>query len=64
MKEMLRNNYGALCCGLRERTCDNMLPLESQSPDSMSFDRINNSLGHGIDNLASDAYPVTEWQET
>ena len=51
MKEMLRNNYGARCCGLRDRTCDNMLSLESQSPDSMSFDRINNSIGHGIDNL-------------
>jgi hypothetical protein len=51
MKEMLRNNYGARCCGLRDRTCDNMLSLESHSPDSISFDRINNSMGHGIDNL-------------
>ena len=51
MKEMHKNNYGKQCFGLRDRVCDNMLSMESNSPDSMSFDRINNSVGHGIDNL-------------
>ena len=51
MKEMLRINYGQQCRGLMDRTCDNMLSMEANSPDSMSFDRINNSMGHRIDNL-------------
>jgi hypothetical protein len=51
MKAMLKNNYGKQCYGLMDRACDNMMSLESNSPDSLSFDRINNSRGHGIDNI-------------
>ena len=51
MKVMLKNNYGKQCYGLMDRACDNMMSLESNSPDSLSFDRINNSRGHGIDNI-------------
>jgi len=51
MKDMLKDNYGKQCNGLMDRTCDNMMSMESNSPDSMSFDRINNSRGHGIDNI-------------
>ena len=51
MKDMLKDNYGKQCNGLMDRTCDNMMSMESNSPDSMSYDRINNSRGHGIGNL-------------
>ena len=45
MKDMLKDNYGKQCNGLMDRTCDNMMSMESNSPDSMSYDRINNSRG-------------------
>ena len=51
MKDMLKDNYGKQCNGLMDRTCDNMMSMESNSPDSMSFDRKNNSRGHAIENI-------------
>jgi len=36
MKDMLKDNYGKQCYGLMDRTCDNMMSMESNSPDSMS----------------------------
>jgi len=51
MKDMLKDHYGKQCRGLLDIACFNMLSMESNSPDSISFDRINNSRGHGIDNI-------------
>ena len=61
MKDMLKDNYGKQCNGLMDRTCDNMMSVESNSPDSMSYDRINNSRDTGLIILELGAYPVTEW---
>ena len=51
MKNMLKDNYGKQCYGIMDRACDNMMSMESNSPDSLSFDRKNNNRGHGIENI-------------
>ena len=51
MTEMLMFHHYKRCQGLLNRPCDNMLSVECGLNESMSFDRVNNNLGHGIGNL-------------
>ena len=51
MSEMLMFHHHKRCGGVLNRPCDNMLSVECGLNESMSFDRVNNNLGHGIGNL-------------
>jgi len=51
MAEMLMFHHYKRCGGVLNRPCDNMLSIECGLNESMSFDRVNNTLGHGIGNL-------------
>jgi len=51
MVELLKSHHYTRCAGVLNCPCDNMMSVEKESNESMSFDRIINSMGHRISNL-------------
>jgi hypothetical protein len=51
MVELLKSHHYTRCAGVLNCPCDNMMTVEKESNESMSFDRIINSMGHRISNL-------------
>jgi hypothetical protein len=51
MIAMAKIAYGKPCCGVLGVTCDNMMSLDYDSCDSMSYDRLQNKIGHRFTNL-------------
>jgi hypothetical protein len=51
MVELLKSHHYTRCAGVLNRPCDNMMSVECGSNESMSYDRIINTMGHRISNL-------------
>ena len=51
MVAMAKASVGKRCCGVLGDTCDNIMTLDKNSDEAASFDRIDNSIGHRLDNL-------------
>ena len=51
MASMARDAHGRRCQGRCGETCETVMDLFSDEGDAVSFDRIDNSRGHAVDNL-------------
>ena len=51
MADMAEKAYGRRCEGVFGEACVNVMDLVNNEAESISFDRINNSIVHSIDNL-------------
>ena len=51
MASMARDAHGRRCQGRCGESCETAMDLFSDEGDAVSFDRIDNSRGHAVDNL-------------
>ena len=51
MASMARDAHGRRCQGRCGEICETVMDLFSDEGDAVSFDRIDNSRGHAVDNL-------------
>jgi len=51
MAELAKNAHGRRCHSLCNETCESVMDIFGEGSEAISFDRMNNNLGHRLDNL-------------
>ena len=51
MAELAKNAHGRRCHSLCGETCESVMDIFGEGSEAISFDRMNNNLGHRLDNL-------------